>query len=79
MNLIIVSPQEKRTIPVSWIEINTAIGNFVIQTGHIPTILLISSHQPITFCLANGKQETLTPSGGILEIQRNKATLLLNE
>lgn len=79
MDLTILSPQQKRTLTIAWLEVETPIGNFVIQPDHAPTILTIRPQQPITVCLASGKTETFTSAGGILEIQRKSAILLLNE
>ncbi len=79
MNLTILSPQEKKTYTIAWIEVNTAAGNFVIQSNHVPTVLLVLPHQPITICLTSGKQETFTTPGGALEITRNNATLLIDK
>lgn len=79
MNLTILSPEEKKSMAIAWIEINTSAGNFVIQPNHAPTIFLISPHQPITICLANGKKETFTKSGGTLEVQRDAVTLLIDQ
>lgn len=78
MNLIMISPEEKKSMNIAWIEVNTPVGNFVIQRGHIPTVLLLSPHQPVTICLTNGKQESFTVPGGILEVTRKEALLLLN-
>jgi F0F1-type ATP synthase epsilon subunit len=79
MLLTILSAKEKKVLSIAWIEVETASGNFVIQQQHIPTVLAVLAHQPITICLANGKQESFISPGGILEIQRNTALLLLNE
>jgi len=79
MYLTILSTQQKKTIIISWIEVETAAGNFVIQKNHAPTILAILPNQPINMCLSNGKQETFQSPGGILEITREKAILLLDE
>ncbi len=79
MEFTILSPHEKKTLEVSWIEVNTSAGNFVIQRGHVPTMLLLSPQQPIIICLRNGKQETFITPGGILEVTRQKALLLLYE
>jgi F0F1-type ATP synthase epsilon subunit len=79
MQFTIISPQQKKELAISWLEVNTPVGNFVIQRGHAPTILLVLPHQPVTVCLNNGKQETFDTPGGILEINRTKALLLLNE
>jgi F0F1-type ATP synthase epsilon subunit len=74
----IITPFEKKQYAVAWLEVNTPIGNFVIQPGHAPTILTVSSDQPFTMCLHNGKQETFTLSGnGILKVTRREALLLI--
>ena len=78
MNLTLLSPQEKKTLAIAWIEVNTAAGNYVIQPSHVPTVFLVSPHQPITICLANGKQETFTTPGGTLEIRRDSATRVMD-
>ena len=79
MKFTLLSPTEKKQYAIAWIEVNTPIGNFVIQQNHAPTILMVKAHEPITFCLRNGKQETFLSSGGILEITRTSAVLLLND
>jgi len=79
MELTILSPQQRQSLTVSWIEVETAIGNFVIQKYHVPTILTVLPHQPVTYQLTSGKQETFVSTGGILQVNRESATLLLNE
>jgi len=79
MQLTILSPTTKKELSIAWIDVQTTVGNFVIQRGHVPTLLIVAAHQPLTICLANGKQETFDTPGGILEITRTKALLLLNE
>jgi F0F1-type ATP synthase epsilon subunit len=79
MNLTVLTPKEKKTFYISWIEVETTAGNFVIQKDHVPTILALLAHQPITICLSNGKIDSFSSPGGILEIQRDTALLLLNE
>ena len=79
MELTIVSPFEKKVIQISWIEVNTPVGNFVMQRGHAPMIVSLSPDKDIIICLVNGKHETI-PShhGGLLEINRTTARLLLH-
>lgn len=79
MELTIVSPFEKKVIQIAWIEVNTPVGNFVMQRGHAPMIVSLSPNNNITMCLANGKHETLAAQqGGLLEINRTQARLLLH-
>lgn len=79
MNFTILSPEEEKSFTIAWIEVNTPVGNFVIQQNHAPMVLTLSAHQPITICLKSGKQEIIKSAGGILEVTRTAATLLLNE
>jgi F0F1-type ATP synthase epsilon subunit len=79
MNFTMISSHNKTVLKVAWIEINTPVGNFVMQRGHIPTILPICPHKPLTVCLANGKQETFHPSGGVIDVNRESALLVLSE
>ncbi len=79
MKLFIISPFAKKKIEVAWIELNTSVGNFVIQPGHAPTLLALSPHKEIIFCLSSGKQESYIIKQGIIDITRTSATLLLNE
>ncbi len=79
MKLTIISPYEKKVYAISWIELNTPVGNFVIQPGHVPTVLTLSPGEKITFGLANGKRESCTVHQGIAHITRDSATILLNE
>jgi len=80
MNVQIIRPTGKKKIAVSWIEVETSVGNFVIQRGHAPMILALSEKKPIKILLMSGKQQNIEiSSGGILEIQRESLKLLLNE
>lgn len=79
MQLTILTPQSKREVKIAWIEIETSAGNMVIQPGFAPAIFTLISGKQIIFSLDNGKQETLIGSGGIFEVNRSVAILLLNE
>jgi F0F1-type ATP synthase epsilon subunit len=79
MELRIINSNESKIVSIAWIEINTPVGNFVIQRGHAPMIIALQPQQPVIFRLANGKQDTLLISQGIIEITRDTATILINE
>jgi F0F1-type ATP synthase epsilon subunit len=79
MKLTIISPREIQEFAILWIELNAPTGNFVIQQGHAPMILILQPHQPIIFELNNGKQKTLTVPEGIAEITRTSITILMNK
>lgn len=79
MNLTIVSPLEKITHKIAWLEVETDIGNFVIQNGHVPTVLILKKDQDVTFCLTNGKQNTIKVHTGVVHVTRDSATIITSE
>lgn len=77
MHLEIISPLNLATHDIAWVELNTNVGNFVIQKGHAPTLLVLKPGDEMIFRLANGKQESVAISQGIAEITRDKVTIVL--
>lgn len=77
MKLTIHTPTSTTHHTVTWLEINTPMGNYIIQRGHIPMILSLSPAQSMTFRLKNGKQETVLVQQGIVKINRTSATVVM--
>ncbi len=77
MKLIISTPLDRSEYSVAWLEVNTPTGNYVIQQGHAPTILVLSPLKPLTFRLKSGKKETLTVKHGVVKINRTSATAVI--
>lgn len=72
-----VTLSDKKSFDVAWLEVNTAEGNFVMQRGHAPMILILSPNKPLIYCLQNGSEESTTIPGGILHITREQATVIV--
>lgn len=79
MDLAVISPTKKTIASIAWLEINTTVGNFVIQPEHAATVLILAENKPITYCLASGKQETTMIPAGIVEITPTAATIVVYE
>jgi len=79
MELRVVTSQHIQKYIVTWIDLYTPEGNLVIQPNHAPIILILSPGKEVTFCLKNGKQESIMVSQGIIEVMRTYATLLINK
>ena len=77
MKLEIVSANEHSSYQVAWIELNTLVGNFIIQMGHAPTILSLAPNKTVTFRLKNGKQKTIIVLHGIAHVAREATTLIV--
>lgn len=78
MKLFLVSPFAHKEIIVAWIEVNTPSGNLIILPGHAPTIVSLSPEQPLTYCLKNGKKETILVHRGMAEVSRDRATIVVD-
>ena len=79
MQLHIVSPLRTQQHEIVWIELNSNAGNFIIQSGHAPMLLVLTPHQETVFKLKNGKDEAFIVHQGIAEITRESVTLIINE
>lgn len=77
MTFSIISPTSQKKMQVSWLEIQTLEGNLIIQSGHAPIIIVLAPNKELTIQSENGTTTTMTIPGGILEANREKATLLL--
>ncbi len=79
MKLHIITPEEKRSFNIAWLEAHTIHGSFIIQRGHAPTVLLLAPQKPILFRLKNGKKESIIIDQGIMEVNRTQTTILINK
>ncbi len=77
MQLIINSPSKKEVHEVAWVEFNTPTGNYIIQPGHAPTVLILSPSKPMMYALKNGKEEVVMVHQAIAEITRLYVRVLL--
>lgn len=79
MQLFITKPFEKININIEWIEIETVVGNFVIQPEHAPMIVELQAGIKAVYELPDGHQESIEIKSGLAHITRNSVTLLLSE
>jgi len=79
MLLRIISPSGEKKFDIDWIEVDTPVGNFVIHTGHAPTVLTLLPNHDVVFQFKKGHKESITISRGIIEITREAATIIVSE
>ena len=79
MKLSVISPQAILHYPAVWIEINTPVGNMVIQEGHVPMIVEIEPNSEILLMQENGKQLAILVKQGFLHVTRQEVKLLLTK
>jgi F0F1-type ATP synthase epsilon subunit len=79
IELTFIKPTSQRIVMVQWLRAETPTGNLIIKTGHAPLITLLSPFKAIEFGLEDGSIEHYPLPGGILEIQRTKAIVIIDE
>ncbi len=79
MKFILISPTKTKELDVDWLEVQTEFSNFVIKEGHAPIVLILASNKELSIGLKDGSKTVMTISGGILEVNRSSATLLLKQ
>lgn len=77
MNLTLLSPTSSESFEINWLEVETTQGNQIIAQGHAPTILLLTPRRELTIELNDGTKTVIMVDGGILEVTRTTATLIL--
>jgi F0F1-type ATP synthase epsilon subunit len=77
MKLTITSPEHHQEYTISWLDITTPVGNFVILPGHVPMMVTLQPQQSVLIGLSTGELQEFIAPGGIAHITRTDATLLL--
>lgn len=78
MQLNIVGIDQKEQFKVIWVELQTKIGNLIIQPEHAPMIIELQPKTQVRFCLDSSKQKTIDISAGFAHITRKSVTVLVD-
>lgn len=78
MQLFITNYTQKKVVRIVWLDIDTPTGNYVIQPEHAPMIITLNQNSRVTYCLTNGKQESIDIKHGIAHVKRDSVVLLVN-
>jgi len=77
VNFHLITPTYEKKASVSWVELNSSAGNFVVQLGHKPMFLILDPEKELIFCLTTGKKETVVVGEGIAHITRDSAKVII--
>jgi len=75
--LTIMSPLNSTILKAEWLDVKTDSGNFVVQPGHAPIITSLASNKELIIGLPDGTQKIIKVADGVLEVNRDTATILL--
>lgn len=79
MQLHIISPRERQSHTITWLDLQTPAGGFVVQPGHAPTVCALKPQSSFTFCLENGVQKSISINHALVEIDRHQVIIIMNE
>jgi len=77
VKFLVISPHSIIEHNIVWVEINTPVGNMVIQEGHAPMIVEIEPNSELLFMQPNGKQVSLVVMQGFIHIRPEEIKLLI--
>lgn len=75
-HLTMLDPTHKKTYALNWLEMSINHKKLMVHYGHAPLIAAVDTNSEITLGLSTGAQESLVVRGGIMIIERTKATLI---
>lgn len=76
MQFTIISPTEQQEFIIDWLKVQTPQGDFVIQPGHMPTIVALTPNKEIVFS-SNNTEKKISIKSGVLEVNRKSITLIV--
>ena len=79
MKFSVIKPHSVADHIIVWIEINTPVGNMVIQEGHAPMIVEIEPNSELLFMQQNGKQVSMVVLQGFMHVTREEIKLLVTK
>lgn len=80
MLLSIISSLEQKNIAIDWLEVNTQQGNYVIQSGHVPTVLIASPGSMISYRpTGTAHTEQLNIKQAIVHVTRSEIALIVTQ
>lgn len=79
MKLSVINPQAIQLYSIVWLEINTPVGNIVIQENHAPMIVEIQPNSEILLMQENGKQLSILVAQGFIHVTYQEIKLLVTK
>ena len=77
MKLSIIDTEKTVEHSVNWVELNTPVGNMVIQKQHAPTIIELTPNQELLFELDTGEIQSIQIKHGLVHVTRLEVKVLI--
>lgn len=77
MKLKVITTKRVIEHDVDWVELNTPVGNMVIQEGHAPIMIELMQGNELLFQISGGPVESILIVQGIAHVTRAEVKVLL--
>lgn len=77
MKLKVITTKRVIELDVEWVELNTPVGNMVIQQGHAPVMIELMKGNELVYQVAGGVIESMLIVQGIAHVTRSEVKILL--
>ena len=76
MKLLLIDASKTVEHDINWVELNTPVGNMVIQNQHVPMVVELSSGQEIVFETTEGVKHSFLISQAVAHVSRTAVKIL---
>lgn len=76
--LSIITSTSQESKQVEWLEIETPLGNLIVEEGHAPLTTSLKRDCEIIFKPEKGNVKSIKVRGGIAKIKRDSATVVID-
>lgn len=77
MKLKIITTQKTVEHEVDWVELNTPVGNMIIQQGHAPMIIQLSTGHEFIYQVTDGATESIMIVQAVAHVTRFEVQVLI--
>ncbi len=77
MKLKVITTQKLIEHEVDWVELNTPVGNMVIQQGHTPMIIQLSPGHELVYQISGGATESILIVQAVAHVKRFEVQVLI--
>lgn len=77
MKLKIITTQKIVEHEVDWVELNTPVGNMIIQHGHAPMIIQLSQGYELIYQITGGAIESILIVQAVAHVIRSEVQILI--
>ena len=77
MKLKVITTQRVVEHQVDWVELNTPVGNMIVQESHAPMIVQLTPGLELSFQLTGGAIESILVVQGMAHVTRAEVKILL--